>query len=117
LVEESGQPSGRKGTGCQSANYSSCAYKSFLWALKASSDVFADFYRFSAYDTFALLGLFSVLRNVVLGHSPINNTATVFSSANDSSCIPQFNRAASKTCTLQEIHDNVISAGDQVTQE
>jgi hypothetical protein len=64
------------------------------------NDVFADFYRFSAYDSFALVGPFSVLRSVVLGHSPTNDTAAVFSSANDSSCISQFTRAASKTCPL-----------------
>jgi hypothetical protein len=81
------------------------------------NDVFADFYRFSAYDSFVLVGLFSVLRSVVLGQSPIHGTSAVFSSAIDSSCISQFNRAASQTCTLQEIHDNVLSAGDQVTQE
>jgi hypothetical protein len=35
--EGSASWSRRKGTGCQSAGYSSCACKSFLWASKAST--------------------------------------------------------------------------------
>jgi hypothetical protein len=78
------------------------------------NEVFADFYRYRAYDSFVLGGLFSVLRNVVLGQFSIIDTATDFNSTNGSSLIIQFNRAACQTCTLQEIHVNAISAGELV---
>jgi hypothetical protein len=81
------------------------------------NEVFTDLYKYSAYVSFVLGGLFSVLRNVVLGQFPITVSAVVHNSANGSSLNFQINRSAALNCTLQEIHVNAISAGELVGDE
>jgi hypothetical protein len=66
------------------------------------NEVFAEFYRYSAYDSVAFRGLFSVLHNVVLGLSHLPATGS-HNLAPGLSFLSHATKAGTQTCALDEL--------------